>query len=289
MPEIVSSFDGSWVKLVAGTQTRFNDGDVFFSAGLGARFFASPWLNASVFLPYRWNVGEDAQTGRDVDLHGIGDLSLGVAFDLLELALPSMQRVACPETGGPILARLDDDGVIKSPHLTFSVQLSIPTGSADHKERWWFYPAQYQPGAGVFGTTASVFYAQGFGPVIPGLGVAYAYAGGENPAGYVRPDALVYSVGLGWLFWEDRLGSLQATANITQPLSEGTLDGKVLAGSDMVMARLDIGASVWVGSFWKKTRKITLGLNVGVPLVEGETRTEPRYGFSGTLSCAFGL
>lgn len=277
------------LKLLTGAQARYSDGDLFFSPGLGARYFPCSWLNASVYFPYHWNTGEDDQTGREVDLHGPGDLSMAASLDVLELADPSMIRVRCPQTGGPILALTDDEDLIKHPHLTFTAGMTVPTGKDDFQERWWFYPAQYQPGAGVVTAYATAYYAQGIGPVTPGAGISYLFGGVENSAGYDRPDSLVYTAGIGWLFWSERFGRLQAAAYVLHPLASGEIDGEALDGSDRVMVLIDLGASVWAFSFWNGSRKFVTGLNLTLPLLEGDDETEPRNGFGLGVFCTFGF
>lgn len=277
------------MKLLAGTKVRRLDKDLFVSGGAGAKFYPTPWLAFSTYLPVKWSVGEDARTARDVDLVGVGDLSLGATFDLPELLHPTMKRVACPETGGPILSLADDDDFIKSGHLTFSFGLSVPTGRSDHAVKWWYYPAQYQPGGGVWGGSAGAFYAQGIGPVTPGAGVTYVFGGGKNPAGYDKPDSLVYSASLNWMFWPGRLGRTFGAVNVMSPVGRGRIDGKDLAGSDMTMVLADVGVALWAGSFWGGARKITAGLTGTVPLFEGSTPMEPRNGYAFGAFCTFGL
>ena len=277
------------VKVLAGVRTRVSSGDVFLSGGLGVKGYPWPWLSASVYLPYNWSTGRDGQTGREVDLHGIGDLSVAASFDLLELIRPNMIRTRCPETGGPLLALRDDDDVIKAPHLVFSAGMAMPTGTANHRKKWWPYPPQYQPGGGVWSASAGIFYSQGIGPVTPSVGATWLYGGGVNPVGYDRPDSLAVSAGVTWLFWYRRIGKLFLAANVLVPLAEGRMEGRNLPGSDLSMVLVDVGLSFWVGSFWRRTRKIHAGIMATLPAREGATDTEPRHGTSVSVFTVFGF
>jgi hypothetical protein len=277
------------VKLLTGARVRLVDQDVFASGGVGVKYYPTPWLAFSTYLPYKWNVGKDGQTARRVDLAGLGDLSLGVSFDLRELLMPTMIRTHCPETGGPILALKDDDDLVKSGHLILTAGASAPTGKSDHAARWWYYPAQYQPGSGVWTGSAGLFYGQGIGPFTPGVGISYIFGGGINPAGYDKPDSMLFTASFNWMFWPGRLGRLFAAINAATPLGKGRVDGKALAGSNKTMVLADLGVALWAGSFWRKSRKITVGLAATIPVVEGANSTEPRNGYSIGVFSTFGL
>jgi hypothetical protein len=277
------------MKLLSGVQTRFSSGDVSLSGGLGVKAYPWPWLSASAYLPYNWNQGRDDQTGRTVDLHGIGDLSVALAFDLLELIRPTMIRTRCPQTGGPLLALRDDDDVIKSPHLVLTAGTSFPTGKDDHRRKWWAYPPQYQPGAGAWSASAGIFYSQGFRAITVGAGLTYAYGGEANTIGYDRPDTLAASASLGWLFWYQRLGKLFVATKVLIPLSEGKIEGRSLRGSDLVMVLVDVGASFWVGSFWRQTRKIHAGVMATLPAREGASSSQPMHGYALSVFTTFGF
>lgn len=262
---------------------------MFLTGGLGAKGYPWPWLSASVYMPYSWNTGRDDQTGRGVDVSGISDPAFTASFNLLELIRPTMTRTRCPETGGPILALKDDDDVIKSPHLVLSAGTSMPVGQDDNRRRWWAYPPQYQPGAGVWSANAGLFYSQGLGPFTPTAGVTYVYGGGVNSVGYDRPDSLVMSASVTWLFWYQRLGKLFLGTSGLVPLGEGSLEGRTLSGNDNTMVLVDVGISFWVGSFWERSRKINAGIMATLPALEGTTDAERKHGYAVGVFTVFGL
>jgi len=277
-----------------GVQARSSDGDLFYSPGVGLKGFPTSWLSAAVYMPCKWNVGRDNRTDREVDLKGIGDLSANIGFDILELLSPSMIRTRCPETGGPLVALKDEDDFIKSPHLALVAGVAVPTGKSDHKVKWWAYPPQYQPGAGVWGASAGAYYSQGIGPIVPGAGLTYVRGGSENPVGYRKPDSLVYSASVQWPFWYKRMARLYAGVNVMHPRGKGSMEDQEgerydLEGSDMTLVMMDIGVTMWVWSFWRDTRKMMSGFQVTLPLKEGETDTEPKQGTSLSLFTTFGF
>ena len=280
--------------MLAGARVRESDGDLFYSPGLGVKVYPSSWVAVAAYLPWKWNVGRDDQTDREVDLKGLGDVSASAALDLLELISPNMIRTTCPETGGPLVALKDEDDFVKSPHLTFAAGVSLPTGAADHKVKWWAYPPQYQPGAGVLSGGAGAYFSQGIGPVIPAVGVGYVFGGEENDLGYDKPDSLVYSASIQWPFWYARMAKLFCGVNVMAPRGRGSArdwngERYELKGSDLTLVMADVGATIWVWSFWRDTRKMMTGFQVTFPLKEGESPTEPKQGTALSLFTTFGF
>lgn len=274
---------------MAGSQLRHSKADNFYAMELGLRYFPSAWFNLSSYFPYLINVGRDLKAERDINVRGVGDFSFSASLDVLELVHPTMIRVRCPETGGPILALRDAGQFIKWPHLTFTAGLTVPIGADNLGEHYINYQPQYQPGLGVWSPSVGVFYAQGIGPVTPGLGATYVFSGGVNSIGYQKPEALALSLSANWLFWARRLARCFAAVNTTVPLAQGKLGDKVLEGSDLTMISLDIGTVWWVGSVWQKTRKINAGIKGSIPLREGTKDTEPKLGYSVGLFVTLGL
>ena len=251
----------------------------------------------AVFQPYKWSRWNDKASGLIQTVSGVGDPSLGVQFDLLEFLHPTQLRVRCPETGGWILARRDEDRLLKSPHLTLTGGVSAPFGRHDIEADNRVVAALYQPGAGVWMQTAGVFYSQGVGSVTPSLGATYLFSGNMNSAGYDRPDSVTMVASGSWLVWPNRLGKLYGGLNLIVPVERGRMrqrkPGSILqqdaqqvvplAGSDKKMLLMDLGWSMWVCSYWKRQKKVHLGTMLTIPLVEGRTDTEPRNGWALSL------
>lgn len=275
------------MKLLAGTQARKTEGNSLVSAGLGVKYFPSPWLAFSAYIPYKHNSG--VASSHAIRTSGPGDVFLAASFDPIEMLAPSMIPVKCPETGGPIVALADEDDIVKHPHLSLAAGLIIPVGKDDYRDHWWVIPAQYQPGTGVWTPSAAVFYSQGIGPVTPGVGASFTFSGGMNSAGYEAPDLLALSANLSWLFWHDRMGRFYTGLNIVYPQGKARQQDTELQGSDARVVLLDTGVSVWAASFWRKSRKIMAGALLTLPIEEGGPGTEASNGLAGSVFCSFGF
>lgn len=303
VPPFAAGFDGPSVKALTGGSVQRIDDDTLLSTGLGIRYFPTSWFSASVFQPYKWSRWNDKASGRTQTVSGAGDLSFGVQFDLLEYLQPTLIRARCPETGGWILARRDDDRLLKSPHLTLAGGVSAPVGRHDVAVDNRVASALYQPGAGVWMQTAGLFYSQGVGSVTPSIGGAYLFSGAMNSAGYDRPDNVTLVASASWLAWPARLGKVYAGLNLILPVWQGKMrqrkPGSILQaeseqivaldGSDKKMVLMDLGWSMWVCSYWKKQKKVHLGTMLTIPLVEGESATEPRNGWALSLFLVLNL
>jgi hypothetical protein len=270
---------------------------------LAVKATPTPWLSISGVLPFRWSWWSDRSTGEARDLGGLSDPALSASFDLLELVHPNMIRTRCPETGGTILALKDDGRIVQFPHLFISAGLVFPAGEDAATIEGKTVSPQFQPGSGLWSGNVGLHLSEGFGPVNVGVGAAYAFSRGANAAGYDPPDTITVSAALTWLAFAKRLGKVYLGTNIRIPLGEGaqrqskpgsileeaSVEMVPLEGSDQVTVQLDVGYVMWIGSYWKKRKKLFGGVLASFPLVEGESDTEPRVGYGAGLFFIFNI
>jgi len=104
----------------------------------------------------------------------------------------------------------------------------------------------------------------------------------------MRPDHLLVSGSLNWLFWYQRRGRLFASASMVSPIEKAGQNGKRLSGSDLNMVLLDTGVAFWTATF-SDWRKIISGAMATIPMVEETRPGEPPNGTAVSLFAAIGF
>ena len=191
-------FDGNPFKLHLGAAGSAAGRERLLTAGWGVRIQPVPWLDLGASFPYKAARTRDPDSGRPIGVAGFGDVSLTAAWDILELANPSLLLRRCPDSGNRIWTPTDHFRFLKNPHLTLSGGLSAPTGPADimDEDACDALDSRVQPGAGVWIPSLGLGYGQGFGSLIPGVGVRGAFPVGRDATRLRRSPSWSFSAGV---------------------------------------------------------------------------------------------
>ncbi|MCU0723279.1 MAG: hypothetical protein MUC63_06645, partial [Planctomycetes bacterium] len=114
-PGYAAVFDDRPLKAFAGLSGSVRLEDRSFSASAGLKAYAAPWLDFEASVPWKWAQGHDHEENCAIETSGVGDLSLSAAFDVLELANPSLVLKRCDDEGKKVWVPTDHFRFVKNP------------------------------------------------------------------------------------------------------------------------------------------------------------------------------